>query len=260
MAKELPYFKFYPGEWIKGDITLCSMPAQGLFINICAFYWAKNCDMTLTNVQQRFNQPSELQELIENQVLQIKGDSIRISFLEDQFSGFIDISRKRSEAGKRSGEMRRTKPAKRNKCSTSDKQKGNYKEKIREDKEKIREDNNTSSNGKITKSKFNDFWKLYPKKTDKGKALTKWNIICTRPTKERPRWRDIKRAILQQQNTDRWKEGFIPNPTTWLNQSRWLDDPKEMVSYSDRDKSQNTVGSRIDGSTHEYQEHKEKII
>jgi hypothetical protein len=23
----------------------------------------------------------------------------------------------------------------------------------------------------------------------------------------------------------RWSEGFIPNPATWLNQDRWLDEP-----------------------------------
>ena len=39
MAKELPYFKFYPGIYITGDVTLCSLEAQGLFINICSFYW-----------------------------------------------------------------------------------------------------------------------------------------------------------------------------------------------------------------------------
>jgi len=58
MAKELPYFKFFTGEWMKGDITICSMAAQGLFINICTFYWAKKGDLTLTGVEQRFNRCS----------------------------------------------------------------------------------------------------------------------------------------------------------------------------------------------------------
>jgi len=41
MAKELPYFKFEPAEYIAGDIQDCSFEAQGVFINICALYWIK---------------------------------------------------------------------------------------------------------------------------------------------------------------------------------------------------------------------------
>jgi len=88
--------------------------------------------------------------------------------------------------------------------------------------------NSSSDNGFITKSQFDDFWELYPKKADKGKALSKWNTICNRKPKDRPKWRDVKRAVLQQKNTERWQDGFIPMPTTWLNNSRWMDDPKEM--------------------------------
>jgi len=85
----------------------------------------------------------------------------------------------------------------------------------------------------IIPSMFEKFWKLYPKKADKGKALSKWKTICSRSAKDKPTWRVIKSAILQQIKTDRWQDPeFIPNPTTWLNQSRWLDDPKEMKSYN----------------------------
>ena len=54
MSTKLPYFKFYTGEWIKGDITLCSISSQGLFINLCTFYWMKDCSMCLANAKQRF--------------------------------------------------------------------------------------------------------------------------------------------------------------------------------------------------------------
>jgi len=91
----------------------------------------------------------------------------------------------------------------------------------------------TSSNGQITASQFEDFWNLYPKKAGKGDALTRWNTICNKPPKERPTWRIIKKAILQQKKTDQWqKPKFIPNASTWLNQSKWLNDPKEMKSYN----------------------------
>lgn len=44
MAKDLPYFKFIVNEWITGDITLEDLNVQGLFINLCAWYWqGQNC-------------------------------------------------------------------------------------------------------------------------------------------------------------------------------------------------------------------------
>ena len=84
-------------------------------------------------------------------------------------------------------------------------------------------------NGYITPKLFEDFWELYPKKTDKGKAKNKWEILCTKK-ENRPVWKEIRKALHDQIKSERWQnKQYIPMPTTWLNQSRWLDDPKEMV-------------------------------
>lgn len=81
----------------------------------------------------------------------------------------------------------------------------------------------------ITPTLFELFWELYPRKIDKGKAQSKWNNICKK--KDRPVWKDIKYAIRNQLKSERWQDPkFIPHPTTWLNQSRWLDDPEQMKS------------------------------
>ena len=45
MAKDLPYFKFFCSEWNDGDITLESYEAQGVFINICSYYWSNECNV-----------------------------------------------------------------------------------------------------------------------------------------------------------------------------------------------------------------------
>lgn len=103
-------------------------------------------------------------------------------------------------------------------------------------KEKIKS-SSSSGEDKITPKLFDRFWRIYPKKTDKGKAFTKWNDICTQDSwkNKRPTWEVVKRAILAQKKSERWQEReFIPLPTTWLNQCRWLDDPKEMISYNGR--------------------------
>jgi len=82
---------------------------------------------------------------------------------------------------------------------------------------------------RITPSMFEKFWELYPRKIDKGKAKTKWEQICKKPSKERPTWKEVAKAIIHQKKSGRWQnKTFIPHPTTWLNQQRWLDDPAEM--------------------------------
>lgn len=100
----------------------------------------------------------------------------------------------------------------------------------------------------IVPNQFESFWKIYPRKTDKGRALTMWNKLCSRPTNKRPSWREIKRAILAQKESERWQDPkFIPHPATWLNQSRWLDDPKEMkrFDYGDNGKKKYIIDDGI---------------
>jgi hypothetical protein len=93
------------------------------------------------------------------------------------------------------------------------------------------EEKDINSNGYITPNLFNKFWTVYPRKDGKGKALTKWNSLCKQGNK-RPTWVEIKKAILLQMKSERWQNPkFIPLPATWLNQTRWIDDPKEMKSF-----------------------------
>lgn len=105
MAKELPYFRFFVGKWIAGDITMCSMAAQGLFINICAYYWNKHCSICLANAKQRFsNNISELEQLIFQEIILVDEDeNIIIKFLDDQMNEFENVSEKRAVAGSKGG-------------------------------------------------------------------------------------------------------------------------------------------------------------
>lgn len=85
----------------------------------------------------------------------------------------------------------------------------------------------------ITPSQFDEFWELYPRKEDKGRAQTSWEKICNKPPENRPSFQTLMNALRAQRETDRWKDKkFIPHPATWLNQKRWLDDPEQMVDYS----------------------------
>lgn len=103
----------------------------------------------------------------------------------------------------------------------------------------------------ITPGMFEKFWKLYPKKVDKGKALTKWEKLCRTPS-GKPKWVTIKKAIFAQIQSERWQDPkFIPYPTTWLNQQRWLDDPEEMKELTRRTEQKNrTRFSSTSGHAH----------
>lgn len=97
----------------------------------------------------------------------------------------------------------------------------------------------------ITPELFEQFWKIYPKKIDKGKALKVWNKLCKQKL-TRPTWDVIKTAIKEQKQSERWQEPeYIPHPSTWLNQTRWIDNPDLMKSFSKRERTNNKPKSKI---------------
>jgi len=104
MAKELPYFKFDCAQWISGAITLEDLQTQGTFINICAYYWFKSGDLTLTEIKRRvkLKQPT-INRLVESGVIKLDGDYVKISFLDQQFEERHHISARNSENAKKGG-------------------------------------------------------------------------------------------------------------------------------------------------------------
>tara|TARA_R110002167_G_scaffold82560_1_gene225273 strand:- start:363 stop:1115 length:753 start_codon:yes stop_codon:yes gene_type:complete len=87
------------------------------------------------------------------------------------------------------------------------------------EKRRDREEKNTVDKKASTHAfNFNKFWSLYPKKTGKQKCLSLW-------TKKKPPIEIVLKAVAWQQRSEQWKKGFIPNPSTWLNEGRWEDEP-----------------------------------
>jgi hypothetical protein len=86
MAKELPYFKFYIGDWNNGDITLEPYDIQGLFVNICAYYWSKDCDLSVVNLHKKFRSDKVgIEQLIESGIIKVINNNVLISFLNEQY-------------------------------------------------------------------------------------------------------------------------------------------------------------------------------
>ncbi|MES2636659.1 MAG: phage replication protein [Pseudomonadota bacterium] len=65
---------------------------------------------------------------------------------------------------------------------------------------------------------FNEFWLAYPKKVGKDKAQIAWH-------KKKPKIDLVLKALHWQKTSDSWQQGYIPNPTTYINEGRWKDEP-----------------------------------
>jgi len=105
MAKDLPYFKFFCSEWSDGDITLESFESQGLFINICAYYWSNECVISLDKTKKKFKQCNQIcfDNLIDSGIIKIIDGNISINFLNEQQGERSSKSLKNSENGKKGG-------------------------------------------------------------------------------------------------------------------------------------------------------------
>ena len=111
MAKDLPYFKFFCSEWSDGDVTLESYEAQGLFINICSYYWSNECIVTYKKLLKKFRGYELILDQLKNEnIFKLnKDETICISFLDEQQNERNEKSKIKSRGGKASAEARKLK-------------------------------------------------------------------------------------------------------------------------------------------------------
>lgn len=82
--------------------------------------------------------------------------------------------------------------------------------------------NNMSEIQELCDKTFIEFWDMYPKverKVGKVKCEEKWKARKLYNMIDK-----IKDHIRSMKETKQWKEGFVPAPLTYINQSRWEDD------------------------------------
>lgn len=107
MAKELPYFRLTCQEWQNGDIVDETLSTQGLFMQICCYYWMKNCSVSLEKVQKKFKKKRKMiQKLTENKILKISDGFIKINFLDEQWSELQEFRQKKRIAGSKGGKQK----------------------------------------------------------------------------------------------------------------------------------------------------------
>lgn len=157
--KELPYFKFYVNEWINGDITLENEKTQGLFVNILAHYWFKNCEIDIDFINKRLIKGKaqlkhSLKILIEQNIIKVDDNqNVTINFLDEQFDELLGTHNKKVEAGRKGG-LSTAKAKPKHIDKDKDKIKNNIKIKIKDEKPE-----QSSSLHSILKSCFLDKYK-----------------------------------------------------------------------------------------------------
>jgi len=129
MAKELPYFRFTASEWLNDDISLESYIHKGIFIDVCAYFWSQDCDVTLVKLKKRFSNATNLiNDLVKVNIIkhENKHDKINIDFLVTQYDLLSEKRKLRQSAGSKGGNA---KAMLKQKPSYKDKDKDNNKDK-----------------------------------------------------------------------------------------------------------------------------------
>tara|TARA_R100001244_G_scaffold78349_1_gene61871 strand:+ start:297 stop:932 length:636 start_codon:yes stop_codon:yes gene_type:complete len=134
MANELPYFRFTVQAWQNGDISLESYEMKGFFIDVCGYYWIKDCSITLAMLQKKFSNDTMILELIELGIIkhENKHDKINIDYLNKQYDMLSEKRKRRQAAGSKGGNA---KAKVKQKASYKDKDKDKDKDKNKEEKD-----------------------------------------------------------------------------------------------------------------------------
>jgi hypothetical protein len=199
MAKELPYFKFEPDQWENGTIQMCSKAQKGLFIDLCSVYWSRLGELPYALALQKHcnGDASELQALIDNDIIGLVNNQIIIEFLDEQLDEFQKTSDKRRDAANK----RWNKDA--NALQLQSKSNAIREEKRREEKR--------------INIEFDLFWDLYEKKVNRVKSEKKWLSL---KDKEREAIIDFIPRYKKNQPDPQFRK----DPMTFLNNRSWEDE------------------------------------
>ena len=99
--KELPYFKFFPNQWITGSVMFMDLDVQGAFMKICCYYWSKECNVSREQIKSLV--PKQWSKLLDTQLLKTEGDNIKIKWLDEQYAERLKEHKRNVSNGKKGG-------------------------------------------------------------------------------------------------------------------------------------------------------------
>ena len=103
MSKELPFYKFYPTEWLLGKISRETIEIQITFLKVSCWYWQKDCDITYDDII--FYEDEKLVKIvIEKGYVKLgKSGKISIKFLDEQILEHKKRNKLKKESGRKGG-------------------------------------------------------------------------------------------------------------------------------------------------------------
>lgn len=135
---ELPYFKFFPNQWLTGSISFLDYDQQGAFMKLCCYYWSKECKVSFSHYKAII--PDHYQALIDFGIVKQKDSFIKINWLDEQLAERKTAHEKRVIAGRKGG-----------------KQSSSNAQALKEDNKRKEPYMNTSSISKLVKENKNDY-------------------------------------------------------------------------------------------------------
>lgn len=96
----LKWFKFSPVDWVMGKIQKVPEATQIRFIRLMCLYWNKECFLTYDDAEVEIDK-EHLDLLISKRIIKNEGDTISISFLDEQMENVGELREKRREAAMR---------------------------------------------------------------------------------------------------------------------------------------------------------------
>jgi len=108
MSKELPFFKFYPSEWLLGRINMESTIDQVAFLRTVCLYWHKGCELNknelLPYVTESRIESLSLKKYIEISYCPDSNEhNISVPFLDEQKVELGGAHQRRVNAGQKGG-------------------------------------------------------------------------------------------------------------------------------------------------------------
>jgi hypothetical protein len=213
---KLQWFKFTPTDWIMGKIQRCPEITQARFMRLICLYWNKECLLSYEDAEIEIDK-EHLDILLLKKIIKIENDFLIIDFLNEQMENISETSQKRREAVLKRWEKVKQINTSVSEINTSVLQNDTEKSREEKEKEKEKEENNVVF-AEVLEFSFDEFWGLYPNKTNKKGAKVRFDKL-TKSQKEK-----IEQHLPYFISNKPFKEYNYPHATTYLNQERYNDE------------------------------------
>ena len=236
MAKAPPSFQFYPSDFISGTMHL-DHQAIACYLLLLCFQWQHkilpNDVQKLRRICRWEGDFGPIWEEIRDKFVELDDGSLVNERLETTRNRALELSRKRSDAGKKGGQaIAKQLPKQKGKQNVS---KGSMKYEDRSMKSNTRRMDN-----------FEQFWTSVKTKTGKARAAKHYAtaIELLAPDHEDPHGYLIDR-LEAYQASDRFRGEYAWEPCTWLRDGHYDDDP---ATWQDRQSvSMGANGKKVSG-------------